>query len=54
MAGEKPDVKGVRGRFKAAWACCLVWVDAHPRTGWYVAIVLTLDFMLSILDIFTG
>lgn len=26
------------------------WIDQHPRTGWYVAIVVTLDFVMQILS----
>lgn len=26
------------------------FVDAHPRTGWYVAAVVTLNFLLNLVD----
>ena len=29
------------------------WVDTHPRTGWYVAALLTLNTVLNVLDLFT-
>lgn len=28
----------------------LVFIDNHPRTGWYVAIVVTADFLLHIAE----
>lgn len=30
--------------------CFLTWVDAHPRTGWYISLMLTLNFILNLLD----
>ena len=26
------------------------WIDDHPRTGWYIAVVVTADFILHILE----
>ncbi len=36
-AGEKPG-----------W---LRWVDSHPRTGWYICAIVTLDFLINVLEI---
>lgn len=30
----------------------LSWLDQHPRTGWYVAVIVTLDFILHLLESF--
>lgn len=27
------------------------WIDFHPRTGWYVALVVTLNLMVNILSL---
>lgn len=27
-----------------------VWIDCHPRTGWYLVVILTLNFVLNLLD----
>lgn len=44
MARPKPDVKpDSRGAL-------LRWIDDHPRTGWYCAAFLTLNFILNLLD----
>lgn len=29
----------------------MTWIDYHPRTGWYVAIVVTLDFIAHLVQI---
>ena len=50
MASEHPNVKEVAGTFKASFKDCRDWVDAHPRTGWYVAVVVTLDFLLHLMQ----
>lgn len=41
MTQDKPPVKD---RF-------LAWIDAHPRVGWYIALITTANFALQILDI---
>lgn len=27
------------------------WIDRHPRTGWYVAVVVTVNLAVSILNL---
>lgn len=39
MTDNKPNVKEL-----------LDWIDAHPRTGWYLVVILTLNFVLNLLD----
>ena len=31
---------------------CLDFVDSHPRLGWYIALLATLNFGLNVLDLF--
>lgn len=31
---------------------CRAWVDSHPRTGWYIAGVSTLNVVLNLLNLF--
>lgn len=47
MTHDKPNVKRpYPERFKAL----LEWVDAHPRTGWYLVVILSLNFALNLMD----
>lgn len=27
------------------------WIDGHPRVGWYVATLVTIDVFLSLIDV---
>ena len=48
MNENKPNVKGRR---RPAWiSAWFEWIDCHPRTGWYLAVILTLNFVLNLLD----
>lgn len=29
------------------------WIDTHPRTGWYIAVVVTLNFIVSVVGLFS-
>ena len=31
---------------------CLTWVEHHPRTGWYIALLATANFFLNLIDAF--
>jgi hypothetical protein len=31
---------------------CLDFIDNHPRLGWYIALLATLNFGLNVLDLF--
>jgi hypothetical protein len=42
MAQPDPPVK--------AWRVILAWIDAHPRTGWYIVCVVTGNFLLNLAD----
>lgn len=44
MAPERENVK--------LWPAILKWIDAHPRTGWYVAGMVTFNFLLNLADAF--
>jgi hypothetical protein len=26
----------------------VAWIDSHPRTGWYIAVMVTLHFVLEL------
>jgi hypothetical protein len=28
------------------------WVDCHPRTGWYICVVATMNLALNLIDAF--
>jgi hypothetical protein len=28
----------------------MAWIEVHPRTGWYIAIMATLNVILNLLD----
>jgi hypothetical protein len=30
---------------------CIEYVDEHPRMGWYIAVIATGNFILSVLDL---
>lgn len=30
----------------------LHWIDCHPRTGWYLVVVASLNLILNVLDLF--
>ena len=36
------------------WKDCINFVDGHPRTGWYIVVVLTLNVVLNVLDLVVG
>lgn len=42
MARDERNVKQV----------CLDYIEAHPRCGWYIAIVATLNLILNFVDAF--
>lgn len=48
MPNDDTNVKEYAGR-KPMW---LRWVDGHPRTGWYICTLVTLDFVLQLLEVF--
>lgn len=45
MARDSEDVK--RPRFIGR---CVDWIDRHPRTGWYLVVVATLNLLLNFFD----
>jgi hypothetical protein len=30
----------------------LDWIESHPRTGWYIAVIATANFILNLIDAF--
>jgi hypothetical protein len=30
----------------------LRWIDSHPRLGWYIAVVVTLNLVVTVLQVF--
>lgn len=55
MPQAAPNVKGVpQGdrEHRTLVQRCQDFVDRHPRTGWYIAIMATLNVILNILDLF--
>ena len=34
------------------WQRALGWIDGHPRSGWYIAVVVTANFTLHLLQAF--
>lgn len=45
MPDEDRDVKGLGEKF-------LEWIDRHPRTGWYISAVATLNLIVSVVGLF--
>lgn len=31
----------------------VAWIDSHPRTGWYVASVVTLNLLVNLVNLFS-
>lgn len=31
----------------------IAWIDAHPRTGWYVAVMVTLNLLVNLVNLFS-
>lgn len=46
MYEPKKNVK----RYPTRMRPLLEWIDCHPRTGWYLATILTLNFALNLMD----
>ncbi len=45
MPEENANVKGIPEKI-------LRWIDRHPRTGWYVSIIVTLNLIVSVVGLF--
>ncbi len=43
---ETAGEKGERGLVTR----CIYWIESHPRTGWYIAVMATLNVILNLLD----
>lgn len=43
-----PDDEHVKGRFEKMRA----FIDCHPRTGWYIAFMVTLNFLVELFGLF--
>lgn len=55
MARIANFVKGRLAKLNAwrarQWDKCLGFVDTHPRTGWYIAVIVTLDLLLEFVQL---
>lgn len=49
MAQNTPPVKDTPTN--RLWDRCLDFIDGHPRVGWYLALITTLNFLLEIFQI---
>lgn len=38
-------------RVKGLVLRCVCWLDTHPRTGWYVATMVSVNVVLNILNL---
>lgn len=45
MPDREPDVKGLHQKL-------MRWIDEHPRTGWYVSVVVTLNLLVTVVGLF--
>ena len=45
MTERKPRVK-----YPHPFRALLVWIDCHPRTGWYLLVVASANLTLNLLD----
>jgi hypothetical protein len=41
-----------RDDVKATFQACTAWVDTHPRLGWYIAAISTLNVVLTTIHLF--
>lgn len=46
MTDDKRNVK----RYPKHLRPVLEWIDVHPRTGWYLVVILTANFFLNLMD----
>lgn len=44
MTDMNEKIKETRRRF-------IAWIDCHPRVGWYIVALVTLNTILNLLDI---
>lgn len=49
MAHDDREVKSVRDKLNGS---VLSFIDAHPRVGWYVAALTTLNTLLTLIGLF--
>lgn len=47
MTHPEPDVKR---QYPKGSRPLLEWIDSHPRTGWYLVFMLSLNFALNLMD----
>jgi hypothetical protein len=47
MSHEQPNVKR---QYPRPVRALLEWIDEHPRTGWYLVVILTVNFALNLMD----
>jgi hypothetical protein len=52
MTHHDPDVKDEAGGIRERLTAWRDWIDTHPRTGWYIAVVTTLNLLMTILQVF--
>lgn len=52
MTGKAPDVKRDKAENFEPGSRLLSWIEAHPRTGWYIAAVSTLNLLVTISHLF--
>lgn len=57
MTDRDPEVKYIPpgepgGPLLVLWYRCLDFVDEHPRVGWYIAGMTTLNLLVNLLDLF--
>lgn len=46
MTQKDPNVKQYPRRLRPLFD----WIDAHPRTGWYIVLIMSANFALNLLD----
>lgn len=39
-------------RLRDTWGRFIIYVDGHPRVGWYVALIAILDLLVDLLELF--
>lgn len=49
MPDHPQDVKDNRRRIVERVG---YWIDCHPRTGWWIAVLMLINTVLNILDLF--
>lgn len=52
MTPDERPVKGKKAGRKPVFERCMSYIDRHPRLGWYVAFMSTINVLLTLAQIY--